>query len=87
MILSDGDPLKHSHHELREASMGGHRAGNCGEYMKAKTGRKEQEGQVKKDEVSINRKCMVSLPLKSYVKTRGEPHSQPGLNLLNTQLN
>lgn len=56
MIPSDGEPLKHSHHELREASMGGHRAGNCGGYMKAKTGRREQEGQVKKDEVSINRK-------------------------------
>lgn len=30
---------------------------------------------------------MASLPLKSYVETRGEPHSQPGLNLVNTQLN
>ena len=36
--------------------MAGHRAGNSGGYMKAKTGRREQEGQVKKDEVSINRK-------------------------------
>lgn len=56
MILPGGDPLKHSHHKLREASMAEHRAGNCGGHMKVKTGRREQEGQMKKDEVSINRK-------------------------------
>ena len=55
MILPGEDPFKHLHHELREASTAGHRAGSQGAH-EAQTGRREQEGQMKKEEVSINRK-------------------------------
>lgn len=52
-----GDSLKQAHYEFRETSRAGHRAGNRGwGAHEAKTGKREQERQVKKDEVSINRK-------------------------------
>lgn len=69
-----------THQELREASwqdteqeIGG---GGRGVH-EAKTGRREQEGQVKMRFPQTGNNRMASLPLKSYVETSGEPHSQP----------
>lgn len=51
-----GDSLKQAHYEFRETSQQVTEQEIVGGHMKAKTGRREQERQVKKDEVSINRK-------------------------------